>query len=958
MIHSIAKRTALLAALTTCVLRAGEPLPGFHLDWKFAGGAQAGADGSDFDDSGWKKVDLPHDWAISGPFGAPQENGDTGKLPWRGEGWYRKEFTLPADSAGKRLQLIFDGVMSSPTVYLNGKQVGSWLYGYNSFTIDATDAANFGGRNVLAVHADTRAHGSRWYPGAGIYRKVTARLVAPVHIPVWGVFVSTPEVKDQSAVARVRVEVTNTHAEARDVTVEALVADPSGRQVAQVGRPLTVAGRATGSADIRIPLTHPQRWDVDHPHLYKVRTRLLVDGREVDHSITSFGVRTFEWTADDGFHLNGRRVQLHGVNLHHDHGPLGAAFFPRAMERQLEMMKDMGVNAIRTSHNAPAPELLDLCDRMGLIVFNELFDKYGPTAGIDCDYDTFVDRHAGPEVRNFVRRDRNHPCVFIWSIGNEIPGLTKRQVDKMVGYFREHDTTRPTVIGSHIPAQAGQGILASLDATGWNYNSKYLVARKAMPDKPLIYSESASAFGTRGAYKPVLPKGKQDWGDDGELNAYVLTSASWSDIPEHEFERMRKDRYVAGEFVWTGFDYLGEPTPFNGRGPKERNGWQARSSYFGIVDLAGLPKDSYYLYRSHWRPGETTVHLTPHWNWEGREGEPVPVIVYTSGDEAELFLNGRSLGRRRKLDPDAPASNNLAYQRPATASSEEHKQDKAGNVIAENLASKACDGDPGTRWCAADGTFPQHWQVDLGKDTTAGFVRITWEKEAANYRFEVRLSRDGQRWIKPDAKPASKGKVSELTFAPLEFRHLRVTITGIVAKETWASIGEVEVLERPAATVSPYYRIVDSYRLRWLDVPYEPGELRTVAYKDGKPIGEAVVRTAGKPAQLRLTPDRPTLTADGMDLCHVTVEMLDADGNLCPLAMDTLRFETGGPVELKGVANGNPMGFDSFTDVRHPLFYGKAVAVLRSLPGQPGTATLKVAAGDIQAVTRLNTRSP
>ncbi|MCU0779983.1 MAG: DUF4982 domain-containing protein [Akkermansiaceae bacterium] len=943
-------------ALLATPLQGAEALDGFQLGWKFAQGEQAGAEHKDCDDSAWQAVDLPHDWAIAGPFGAPEESGDTGKLPWRGEGWYRKQFTLPAAAVGKRLQLVFDGVMSSPTVYLNGKKVGSWLYGYNSFVIDATDAAAFGGSNLLAVHADTRAHGSRWYPGAGIYRKVTARLVDPVHIPVWGVFVTTPEVTDARAKVRIEVEVANTLPEPREVMVRTRIIDPSGREVAKVEGSAALAGRTHGKVANILVLEKPQRWDVGHPHLYTAETRVLLGNRETDRTTTVFGVRTFAWTANDGFHLNGRRVQLHGVNLHHDHGPLGAAFFPRAMERQLEIMREMGVNAVRTSHNAPAPELLALCDRMGFVVFNELFDKYGPTAGIDCDGDTFVDQHAEAEVRNFILRDRNHPCVVAWSIGNEIPDLTKRQVDVMAGYFRKYDTTRPTGIGSHIPAQATKGLLNSLDFTGWNYNSKYLAARKAMPDKPLVYSETASAFGTRGAYKPELPRGKQDWGDDGELNAYVLTSASWSDIPEHEFERMRKHRYVAGEFVWTGFDYLGEPTPFNGRGWKERSGRQARSSYFGIFDLAGLPKDSYYLYRSHWRPDATTVHLSPHWNWQGREGQPVPVIVYTNGDEAELFLNGRSLGRRRKLDPDALGSANLAYQRPATASGEEHKQDKQGNVIAENFASKACDGDAATRWCAADGTLPQHWQVDLGKDTTVGFVRVSWEKEASIYQFELGISKDGANWTKPGAARVAKGNVSELTFKPQSFRHFRITITGIKAKETWASIREVELLKQPTPAVNPYYRIVDAYRLRWLEVPYEPGELKAVAYKDGRRIGEAVVRTAGKPTQLRLTPDRPMITADGMDLCYVTVEMVDSAGTPCPLAMDILRFEVSGPAELKGVANGDPMGLDSFTDDRHPLFYGKAVAVLRSLPGKGGTVRLTVSTDQFHSTAELTTQ--
>jgi beta-galactosidase len=505
------------------------------------------------------------------------------------------------------------------------------------------DAAAFGGSNVLAVHADTRAHGSRWYPGAGIYRKVTARLVDPVHIPVWGVFVTTPEVSDSAAKVRVEVEVADTLPESREVRVETRIIDPSGREVAKGEGNASIPGRSNGKVPITIALENPQRWDVNHPHLYTAETRVRLGELELDRTTTTFGVRTFKWTANDGFRLNGRRVQLHGVNLHHDHGPLGAAFFSRAMERQLEIMKEMGVNAIRTSHNAPAPELLELCDRMGLVVSNELFDKYGSTAGIDCDGDTFVDQHAGPEVRNFVSRDRNHPCVVAWSIGNEIPGLTKRQVDTMADYFRKYDSTRPVGIGSHIPAQATQGLLTSLDFTGWNYNAKHLVARKAMPDKPLVYSETASAFATRGAYKPDLPRGKQD---------------------------------------------------------------------------------------------------------------------------------------------------------------------KQGNVLAENLASKACDGDAATRWCAAAGTLPQHWQVDLGKETTARFVRIIWEKEARIYQFELGISQDGKTWAKPGAKRSSTGNVTEFTFERQTFQYLRVTITGIKAKKTWVSIREVEVLKQAAAAVSPYYRIV------------------------------------------------------------------------------------------------------------------------------------------------------
>jgi len=803
-----------------------------NFNWRFAKGDQKEAVKVDFDDSAWEQVDLPHDWAISGPFGKPGEDGGTGKLPWKGEGWYRKRFELSTADKGRRLQFIFDGVMAAPTIFLNGVKVGSWRYGYNSFWIDATDAARFGGENVLVVHADTREHTSRWYPGGGIYRKITMRLVNPVHIPVWGVLVTTPTVTDQMGAVKVQVEVTNTLAAAKNLFVEVVIKDPQGGQVDRQVKAIAVAGGRMKVAELRFKVEKPQRWDVDSPVLYTVESRLL-DGRSVCGSAeTTLGFRTFEWTVEDGFHLNGRRVQLYGVNMHHDQGPLGAAFFPRAMERQLQMMKDMGVNALRTSHNASAPEVQDLCDRMGIIVFNELFDKYGPTAGVQCSTADFVNEYAEKEVRNFVLRDRNHPSVCLWSIGNEIneilndsDGKAAEHVAAMVSYFRKYDPTRPTTMGNHIPggARKEKHILDKLDTSGWNYGQKYLVAKENYPDKPLIYSESGSVFGTRGAYKLKLPENKTDWGKDGYLSAYCLTSARWSDIPEHEFERMIKHKYVAGEFVWTGFDYLGEPTPFS-RDYADAEGRLARSSYFGIVDLAGLPKDSYYLYRSHWNQKRHTIYLTPHWNWQ--EGDSVPVFLYTDGDEAELFLNGKSLGRRKKVDRATLESKNLAFGKTASASSEEHQQDKGGNVIKQN----------------------------------------------------------------------------------------------------------------------PYFNVVDIYRLRWMDVPYAPGEIKAVAYKKGQKIGAGIVRTAGMAAKLRVTPDRMKMQADGMDLCYVTVEMVDQSGQVCPLAMDNLTFKVSGAAKLAGVANGDQMGFDSFTDNRHPLFYGKAVAVLRSVPGKSGPAGIAVVA--------------
>jgi beta-galactosidase len=803
-----------------------------NFDWKFAKGDQQAAVDPEFDDSSWETVDLPHDWAISGPFGPLKSNGNTGKLPWSGEGWYRKSFDLPAKAEGKRLQFLFDGVMASPVVYLNGVKVGSWVYGYNSFWIDATDAALFGNTNTLVVHADTREHGSRWYPGAGIYRKIGMRLVDPIHIPVWGIYITTPVVTADEARVHTVVELKNSSESDASATLVLSFIDPAGTEVATEEKKVELTRDGGSQATFDISIARPAIWDTDHPNLYTCKATLEVNHMRVQNTITTFGIRNFEWTANDGFHLNGRRVQLHGVDLHHDQGPLGAAFFPRAMERQLEIMKEMGVNALRTSHNACAPEVLDLCDRMGIIVFNELFDKYGPTAGVDCSTGEYVDNYAEVEVTNFVLRDRNHPSVFLWSIGNEIgellsdsDGKAAEHVAKMVGYFKKYDTTRPTTMGCHIPSASGDGkhILDALETSGWNYGRRYVTTRKAYPDMPLIYSESASAFGTRGAYKLPLPKSKTDFTDDGEMTAYMLTSAMWSDIPEIEFEYMRIDTFMAGEFVWTGFDYLGEPTPvldidapWARRGfQPTREGYSARSSYFGIVDLAGLPKDSYYNYRSIWNEKDHTIHLAPHWNWEGHEGESIPVFLYTDGDEAELFLNGESLGLRKKLDPDRV---------------------------------------------------------------------MTSRKVAADLEYVVT----------PDDPEA------------------------------------------------PYFEIVDAYRLRWLDVPYEPGELKAVVYKKGELIGETRVETANEPYRLRLTPDRYELKADGMDLCYVTIEMVDQDDNVCPLAMDMLEFSVEGAARLMGVANGNQMGHDVFTDHTHPLFYGKAVAVFRSVPGQSGAATISV----------------
>ena len=551
----------------------------------------------------WKSVRIPHDWAIEGPFSSACASGETGKLPWRGVGYYRRPLRLPASEEGSYVGIRFNGVMSRPEVYLNGEKVGGWDYGYASFEIDVSDKVKFGEDNDLVVKVDTSKLRSRWYPGAGIFRDVTVIIDDAQERLVYGSLkITVPELTEE--LAKVRIE----YAKPGTNVVETL--------------------------DIR----YPQLWSPENPKLYPY----TVCGRTY-----RFGIRTAEFTADDGFHLNGKRLQLKGVNLHSDLGPLGMAFNRTAMRRQLELMKDMGVNAIRTSHNICDPQLLDLCDEMGFVVWDECFDKWDATAGIveGEDLEEVVTRN----LKQFVRRDRNHPCVVVWSLGNEIrpadetypQGTTAERCRRFREAVRSEDTTRPVGMGCCHQQAIARGDYEALDLTGWNYGEQYNAMRAKYPTKPFVYSESASAFSSWGHCELPFPEKPGDAGGKGKtaVTAYDRACAVWADIPDVEFGRMARDRYCAGEFVWTGVDYLGEPCP-----EVKSN----RSSFFGICDLMGMPKDRYYLYRSVWNERDMTIHLLPHWNWDGQEGEPIKVVCYTSGDEAELFLNGESMGVQKK----------------------------------------------------------------------------------------------------------------------------------------------------------------------------------------------------------------------------------------------------------------------------------------------------------------------
>ena len=560
----------------------------------------------------WTTVRVPHDWAIGCDFDQNLPCG-TGMLPWQAKGEYRRKVTVSESDAqllkdGGEAYLEFDGVMARPAVKVNGQPVGGVTYGYLGFTLRVGRTLR-AGENEILVSADTTRQTSRFYCGGGIYRGVRLKILPKGHVVPGSVVIRVTEVSKESATVVAEWE------------------------------------RSDGQRERRVEtIADPRLWDVIDPHLYAM---------EVGGETYRYGIRTCRFTADDGFHLNGRRLQLKGVCLHSDLGLLGMAFNVDAQRRQLALMRDMGVNAIRTSHNCPDPKLLDLCDEMGFVVWDECFDKWDSTAGWEGHEN--LDEYVECTLRSFVRRDRNHPCVVAWSIGNEIDnqtekyfsGVERSRCRRYRQAILEEDPTRQVGIA----AWRGDTIdaFADLDVTGWNYARRYMPMKRKYPQIPMLYTESGSSYSDYGYYgngQPAANRGDIDLGLRRTCG-YDHTAASYSDIPDVEFWRMEKDSWMAGEFVWTGIDYLGEPAPWGGEFLKGDKTALARSSTYGIVDLTVFPKDRFWLYRSYWNKESETVHILPHWNWEGR-AEKVTVMVYTSGDEAELFLNGKSLGRRAK----------------------------------------------------------------------------------------------------------------------------------------------------------------------------------------------------------------------------------------------------------------------------------------------------------------------
>lgn len=794
-------------------------------DWRFALADSTGFPDAyevDYDASGWRLLDLPHDWAIEGDFAQDNPSGVGGGALPGGMGWYRKSFNVSEQDLRGRVFLEFDGIYMNGTVFVNGIKEGQRPYGYSSVVYDVTADLKVG-ENVVAVRVDnTDQPNSRWYSGCGIYRNVWMTKMGNVHVAPWGTWVRTPLVNKAKADVLMTTTVRNENDYGVDVDVHTLICDADGRQVASEVGTLHVEPNAKGEIEQTIKVANPRLWDVEAPNLYTARTVLKMRGDVVDAYETRFGVRSLYFDPQNGFFLNDRTLKLNGVCLHHDLGCLGAAVNRRALERQLQMMVDMGCNAVRCTHNPPAPELLQMCDEMGILVIDEAFDMWRRPK-TERDYARFFDEWHERDLTDLIRRDRNHPCVIAWSIGNEVleqwdetttqtedaqqanidvaMGRGAKNSDggelspgsilcrQLVDIARKADPTRVVTAGCNAVEPSNNLFKANaLDWIGFNYhNDNFDSVPYLFKNKPFYVSESNSALMTRGYYKMpstqtfIMPK---DWmfsSDDPSLScsSYDNCHVPWGSSHERTMIQVRDNDFIAGQFVWTGFDYIGEPTPYS---------WPARSSYFGIVDLAGIPKDVYYLYQAEWQTEKTVLHLFPHWNW--KPGEEVDLwCYYNNADEVELFVNGRSQGVRSK-----------------------------------------------------------------SKDVLHAFWRVT----------------------------------------------------------------------------------------------FEPGQCRVVSRKGGKVVAERVVNTADRPAALRLVPDRTRIHADGDDLCFVTVEVVDKDGNLCPNAQNLVEFAVEGTARIEGVDNGSPFSLERFKDTRRKAFYGKCMVVLRS-DARPGNVRLTAKSEGLEA---------
>ena len=738
----------------------------------------------------WEQVTVPHDWAIAGPFDkkwdlqfvAIEQNGEkekteksgrSGSLPWIGKGFYRT--TVHLDEVPASAFLCFDGAMSEPVVYVNGRIAGRWAYGYNAFRMDVARLLRKGD-NRIAVVLQNVEESSRWYPGGGIYRPVTLIVAGKGMLNDWATYFRTVDIHDDTAEIEVECGAVGNYTSGL-VAAEITLRDDKGRVVAACHSALD----ADGKFKDRIHLRKAKLWSPETPYLYTLETTLYRDLQVIDRKEIKVGIRTIQVDKEKGFQLNGVTRKIKGVCLHHDLGPLGAAVNKAALIRQVRTMKEMGCDAIRTAHNMPSTMQMEVCDSMGMMVMAESFDMW-IYPKCKNGYARFFKEWADRDITNLVLNHRNHPSIIMWSIGNEIPEQWSEEGREISRHLQQicHDLdpSRPVTQGmDKAEAALKSGFAQVMDVPGFNYRvHKYENSIKQLPQGFLLGSETASTVSSRGVYKFPVEVSNHAVYDDGQCSSYDTEYCSWSNLPDDDWKMQDDYPWVIGEFVWTGYDYLGEPTPYD-------EYWPSRSSYFGICDLAGLPKDRYYLYRSKWNKESHTLHVLPHWTWPGREGKVTPVYCYTDYPSAELFVNGKSQGRIFK--------------------------------------------NPGSR--------------------------------------------------------------------------------------------------------------LDRYRLRWNEVKYQPGEIKVVAYDaDGRKADEKVVRTAGKPHALVLTPDRQRIAADGNDLCFVTVTMVDQDGNMVPDADHQLTFEVEGQGAFKAACNGDATSLEPFTQPTMRLFHGQLVLVVQAAKSKGG----------------------
>lgn len=764
--------------------------------WKFTRLDDAQFARADYNDAKWKNVTVPHDWAIYGPFSidndkqntaiaqdgqtqAMEHAGRTGGLPFVGTGWYRLSFEVPEFKDNRRCTLVFDGAMSHAQVYINGEKAVYWPYGYNTFYVDATPFLKKGAKNELAVRLENQKESSRWYPGAGIYRNVHLIVTEDAHVPVWGTQVVTDEIGSDYARISQKTDLEVPAGKSlKDYTLVTEIKDATGRVVAQ--NRCSAEGAKAQHYTQQFVVENPQLWTVDTPNLYTSESRIYEGSTLKDTYTTTFGIRQVKLEAGKGFFLNGKLIKFKGICQHHDLGALGAEVNMAAIRRQIRILKDMGCNAIRTSHNMPAPELVQACDEMGMMLMGESFDEW-ITPKVQNGYHQFFNEWAERDIDHLVRHYRNNPSIVMWCIGNEVPDQDDGDRGTKIAYRLQQlchqlDPTRPVTQGmDHPDAVVNNGMAAAMEIPGFNYRPhKYLENIKKLPQGFLLGTESASTISSRGVYKfPVERKAMAKY-PDHQASSYDVEHCSWSNLPEDDWIQHDDLPWCMGEFVWTGFDYLGEPSPYY-------TDWPSHASLFGIIDMGGIPKDRYYLYRSHWNKQAETLHILPHWNWAGREGEVTPVFVYTNYPKAELFINGKSQG---VVEKDSTVT---VYNSADAESQRTFKRQRRYRLMWMNTKY-----EPGT--------------LKVVAYDAQGHVAATREMHTAGVPYAIRLEAD-RTSLTADGKDLSFVTVSVVdkdgNLCPLADNEIKYTVTGAghYKAGTNGNPASLESLQRPQMKV-------------------------------------------------------------------------------------------------------------------------------------------------------------